>query len=43
MGSGEKGEEIRRNAVKWKGLAKEAVKEGGSSDRNLRAFVNRFA
>ena len=36
----EKGEEIRRNAKKWKDLAREAVVEGGSSDRNFKAFVN---
>lgn len=39
MGDGERGEEIRRNCEKWKGLAKEAVKEGGSSDYNLRHFI----
>lgn len=39
MGSGEKGEELRRNAKKWKELAREAVKEGGSSDNNLRDFL----
>ncbi|CAK8578449.1 unnamed protein product [Lathyrus sativus] len=43
MGSGEKGEEVRRNAEKWKGLAREAVMEGGSSDKNLRAFLDRIA
>ncbi|XP_062109257.1 phloretin 4'-O-glucosyltransferase-like [Humulus lupulus] len=31
--------EKRRNALKWKDLAREAVKEGGSSDKNLKAFV----
>lgn len=36
---GERGEEMRRNALKWKILAREAVKEGGSSDRNLQAFL----
>ncbi|OVA12988.1 UDP-glucuronosyl/UDP-glucosyltransferase [Macleaya cordata] len=36
---GERGEEMRRNAKKWKELAKEAVREGGSSERNLRAFL----
>ncbi|XP_072957914.1 indole-3-acetate beta-glucosyltransferase-like [Typha angustifolia] len=36
---GEKGEEIKRNAKKWKELAKEAVSEGGSSDENLNEFV----
>ncbi|KAH0988941.1 hypothetical protein GBA52_000424 [Prunus armeniaca] len=39
MGDGERGEEIRRNCEKWKGLATEAVKEGGSSDYNLRHFI----
>lgn len=40
MGDGEKGEEIRKNAEKWKILAKDAVMEGGSSDINLKAFVD---
>jgi hypothetical protein len=40
MGKGEKGEEIRRNAKKWKSFAREAVKEGGSSDKNLRNFLH---
>ncbi|KAM3357104.1 UDP-glycosyltransferase 75C1 [Capsicum galapagoense] len=35
----EKGEEMRKNAQKWKELAREAVKEGGSSQMNLKAFV----
>ncbi|KAL3724518.1 hypothetical protein ACJRO7_029658 [Eucalyptus globulus] len=39
VGDGEEGEEIRRNAKKWKGLAREAAKKGGSSDRNLNAFL----
>ncbi|KAI6693916.1 hypothetical protein NL676_021626 [Syzygium grande] len=39
VGDGEQGEEIRRNAKKWKGLAREAAKEGGSSDRKLKAFL----
>ncbi|PIA35955.1 hypothetical protein AQUCO_03400091v1 [Aquilegia coerulea] len=39
---GEKGEELRKNAKKWKELAREAVKEGGSSERNLRAFVEQI-
>ncbi|XP_031396978.1 UDP-glycosyltransferase 75C1-like [Punica granatum] len=43
MGDGERGEEIRRNALKWKGLAMEAVKEeGGPSHHNLRVFMDRF-
>ncbi|KAJ9701221.1 hypothetical protein PVL29_006528 [Vitis rotundifolia] len=40
MGGGEKGQEVRRNAKKWKDLAREAVKEGGSSDKNLKNFVD---
>ncbi|KAI8010912.1 hypothetical protein LOK49_LG06G02305 [Camellia lanceoleosa] len=39
MGGEERGEEMRRNAKKWKELTREAVKEGGSSDLNLKAFV----
>ncbi|KAI8574171.1 hypothetical protein RHMOL_Rhmol01G0333800 [Rhododendron molle] len=36
---GESGEAIKRNAVKWKKLAREAVGEGGSSDKNIDEFV----
>ncbi|KAI6693923.1 hypothetical protein NL676_021633 [Syzygium grande] len=43
MGGGERGDGIRRNAKKWKDLAMEASKEGGSSDKNLKAFVEEFA
>jgi len=43
MGSGEKGEELRRNAKKWKELAREAVKESGSSEKNLRSFLDGVA
>ncbi|XP_043725468.1 mogroside IE synthase-like [Telopea speciosissima] len=39
---GERGIEIRRNAMKWKELAKEAVDEDGSSDRNIKEFVDRL-
>ncbi|XP_062000073.1 phloretin 4'-O-glucosyltransferase-like [Rosa rugosa] len=42
MGDGERGEEMRRNAQKWKGLAMKAVKGGGSSDDNLRNFARRL-
>lgn len=42
IGDGERGEEIRRNAQKWKGLAMEAVKEGGASNDHLRNFVRRL-
>lgn len=37
---GEKSEEIMRNAKKWKELAKEAMDEGGSSDKNIEEFVD---
>ncbi|KAI3468413.1 hypothetical protein Pfo_025076 [Paulownia fortunei] len=37
---GERGEEIKKNATKWKELAREAVDEGGSSDKNIEEFVS---
>ncbi|KAJ0034683.1 hypothetical protein Pint_25594 [Pistacia integerrima] len=37
------GEEMRRNARKWKELAREAAKEGGSSNKNLKDFVDQIA
>ncbi|KAL3031411.1 hypothetical protein AAZX31_02G028200 [Glycine max] len=37
---GERSREIRRNAHKWKKLAREAVAEGGSSDNHINQFVN---
>ena len=40
MGGGERGQEVRSNAKKWKDLAREAVKDGGSSDKNLKNFVD---
>ncbi|XP_058200943.1 crocetin glucosyltransferase, chloroplastic-like [Rhododendron vialii] len=40
MGGGGRGEEMRNNAKKWKNLAREATMEGGSSDKNLKAFVD---
>ncbi|KAF3456676.1 hypothetical protein FNV43_RR01330 [Rhamnella rubrinervis] len=40
MGDGEKGEEMRLNAEKWKDLSREAANEGGSSDKNLKDFVD---
>lgn len=43
MGDGRKGEEIRRNALKWKGLAMEALMEGGPSRTNLMNFMDSFA
>ncbi|KAL7201240.1 hypothetical protein ACSBR1_033031 [Camellia fascicularis] len=36
---GERGKEMKRNAIKWSELAKEAVGEGGSSDRNIHEIV----
>jgi len=42
IGGGEEGEEMRRNARKWRDLAREATKEGGSSYENLKSFVDDF-
>ncbi|CAL9102225.1 unnamed protein product, partial [Musa textilis] len=39
MGEGERGKEMRRKAEQWKERARAAVSEGGSSDRNLTAFL----
>ncbi|KAK9288239.1 hypothetical protein L1049_016688 [Liquidambar formosana] len=36
---GERGAEIKKNATRWKELAREAVDEGGSSDKNIEEFV----
>ncbi|GLT33408.1 hypothetical protein SLA2020_080020 [Shorea laevis] len=36
---GEKSADIRSNSERWKKLSKEAVDEGGSSDRNIDEFV----
>ncbi|KAJ7961724.1 Glycosyltransferase [Quillaja saponaria] len=36
----DKGKEIKRNANKWKTVAREAVDEGGSSDKNIAEFVS---
>lgn len=41
MDGGEKGEELRRNAKKWRDLAMEANREGGSSDMNLKSFAGK--
>jgi pathogen-inducible salicylic acid glucosyltransferase len=35
----ERGKEIKKNALNWRKLAKEAVEEGGSSDKNIEEFV----
>ncbi|XP_073158845.1 UDP-glycosyltransferase 75C1-like [Henckelia pumila] len=39
MDGGENGREMRDNARKWKILAREAIKEDGSSTKNLKAFL----
>nr|WIW42897.1 UDP-glycosyltransferase [Nicotiana tabacum] len=36
---GDKGKELKKNALKWKELAKEAVNVGGTSDKNIEEFV----
>ncbi|MCD9642436.1 hypothetical protein HAX54_029262 [Datura stramonium] len=36
----EKGVMLKENAIKWKKLAKEAVDEGGSSDKNIEEFLS---
>ncbi|KAG5615886.1 hypothetical protein H5410_015710 [Solanum commersonii] len=40
MGGKKEGKELRRNAKKWSDLAKEAMKENGTSSVNLQAFAN---
>lgn len=40
---GEKGKEMKRNASKWKDLAKEAVSEGGTSDVDIDTLVSKLA
>lgn len=39
---GPKATELKKNVVKWKKAAEEAVAEGGSSDRNLKDFVDKI-
>ncbi|KAL0451972.1 UNVERIFIED_CONTAM: UDP-glycosyltransferase 75C1 [Sesamum latifolium] len=39
MDGGEKSRELRENAEKWKGSAREAMEENGSSNKNLKAFL----
>jgi len=39
----EKGNEIKKNALKWKNLAKNSVDEGGRSDQNIEEFVAALA
>ncbi|XP_038875300.1 phloretin 4'-O-glucosyltransferase-like [Benincasa hispida] len=40
MGKGDEGESFRRNAQKWKELAKKATTKGGSSYLNIRGFID---
>ncbi|KNA18894.1 hypothetical protein SOVF_066420, partial [Spinacia oleracea] len=40
---GERASMIKENAAKWKDLAKEAVGEGGSSDKNIGEIINWLA
>ena len=40
MGGGEREQGMRRNAKKWKDLARESKREGGSSHKNLKSFVD---
>ena len=37
--TGEKADELKKNAMKWKKAAEDAVAVGGASDRNLDAFI----
>nr|XP_027079726.1 LOW QUALITY PROTEIN: UDP-glycosyltransferase 75C1-like [Coffea arabica] len=43
MDGGVRGEEMRKTAKKWRELAVEAAKDGGSSSLNVKAFVNEVA
>ena len=40
---GERGKEMKMNSVRCKELAKEAVDESGSSDKNIEEFVAKLA
>lgn len=40
---GDEGLEFKRNSNKWKQLAREAVDEGGSSDKSIEEFVDTLA
>ncbi|XP_059447277.1 UDP-glycosyltransferase 75C1-like [Corylus avellana] len=43
MGGGGKGEEIRRNVERWKSLAVQAGKDGGSSQEHLKLFLEKLS
>ncbi|KAK4270074.1 hypothetical protein QN277_023157 [Acacia crassicarpa] len=36
---GEKGKEMKNNAIKWRNLIKNSIDDGGSSDQNIAEFV----
>lgn len=36
---GDRGKEMKRNALKWKELGRLVMDEGGSSDNNIQDFV----
>jgi len=40
---GEEGKEMKKNSMRWKELAIEAVDEGGSSDKNIEEFLAKLA
>ena len=40
---GERGKEVKKNSLRWKELAIEAVDEGGSSDKNIEEFVAKLS
>nr|AFJ52964.1 UDP-glycosyltransferase 1 [Linum usitatissimum] len=42
MGEGQVREQVRTNANKWKQLARDALREGGSSHSNIKAFVDQI-
>ncbi|CAL5394758.1 unnamed protein product [Camellia sinensis] len=39
---GDGGEEIKKNAIKWRDLAKEAISEGGTSDKDIDELVSKL-
>ncbi|KAJ4723072.1 Glycosyltransferase [Melia azedarach] len=43
MGNEERGIEMKSNAKKWKELARDAAKEGGSSNKNIKKFADEIA
>ncbi|CAL5336933.1 unnamed protein product [Camellia sinensis] len=39
---GDRGEELKKNAIKWRDLAKEAISEGGTSDKDIDELVSKL-